>query len=280
MSCTGCKDGQRGPMGLKGPKGDKGETGQIGSTGTQGPQGLQGLTGAPGNDGAQGPKGDRGTIGTQGPPGIPGADGSPGIPGATGATGQDGSNGADGPPGIAGPQGPQGPAGLQGVSGNDGLNGRYIIGSYISLTGIGNSDPVGDETPLFTQNLAGFTLTNDGDELELFVVTEYIANDLVNLIFQIDPLNRYVYQYLYPDDVNCVIKIIITRVDATTQLWNIEDACKDLITPAINIKTLDTFVTNFDLSTPMSFQILADNTVVGPDQIFLKKCSMYLNRRQ
>jgi hypothetical protein len=264
-------------MGLRGPKGDTGEAGAKGAVGLQGPQGIQGLQGPRGIDAVNGEKGFNGSQGVQGPPGVPGIDGLPGPQGIPGRNGLDGDKGDTGP---AGPKGDTGATGEQGIQGSSGSDGRYIIGSYISLTGIGNTDPIGDETPLFTQSLAGFTLVNDGDEIELILDTEYFANDLVNLIFELDALNRYVYAYQLPDNDIRSISIIITRVNATTQSWSIQDVCKDLISTNIAIKTLATFVTNFDLSTPMTFQILADNTVIGADQVLLKKCSMYLNRRQ
>ena len=105
-------------------------------------------------------------------------------------------------------------------------------------------------------------------------------NDLVYLIFELDALNRYVYPYQNSDIDIRSISIVITRVDATTQFWSIQDVCRNILTTNIEIKTFQTFVTNFDLSTPMTFQILADNTVIGANQVLLKKCSMYLNRRQ
>lgn len=276
MSCTDCKDGQRGLMGLRGPKGDTGASGATGARGAQGTQGAQGLTGASGVSGSNGAKGNVGIQGIQGPAGIPGNDGLNGATGQRGANGLDGTDGSDGPPGAAGPMGPQGATGIQGVQGN----GRYIIGSYVSLTGIGNSDPIADETPLFTQNLTGSILVNDGDEIELLINTEYIGSDLVYLIFELDPLNRYVYPYQNTDPDIRSISIIITRVNPTTQFWSIQDVCRNIFPVNIKVQALDTFTTSFDLSLPMTFQILADNTVIGVDQVLLKKCSMYLNRRQ
>ncbi len=275
MAGCDCKDGQRGIMGLPGLKGDTGEAGSTGPTGPQGTSGLQGLQGAKGIHGNSGIDGFQGVKGNVGPPGAPGIDGTPGPQGLPGRNGLDGDTGQTG---AAGPKGNTGASGLVGMTGPAG-KGRYVLGSYISLTGIGNTSPIGEDT-LFSQIISGFTLENDGDEIELLLDTEYLDNDLVYLIFELDALNRYIYSYQMTDIDIRSISIVITRVDATTQFWSIQDICKNVITSAIAIKTLETFQTSFDLSRPMDFKILADNTVIGVDQVVLKKCSMYLNRRQ
>lgn len=275
MAGCDCKDGQRGPMGLPGIQGETGASGTVGPQGPQGVEGLRGLSGASGLRGLTGFHGSDGIAGAQGPAGIPGTDGINGAVGARGPSGVDGADGAQGGPGVQGPQGEKGEQGIQGLAGQ----GRYVIGSYISLTGTGNLSPIGEDI-LFSQSISGFTLQNDGDEIELLLDTEYIDNDLVYLIFELDPLNRYVYSYQMTDIDIRSISIVITRVDATTQFWSIQDICKNVTTSAIAIKTFETSLTNFDLSTPMDFKILADNTVIGANQVVLKKCSMYLNRRQ
>tara|TARA_R110000772_G_scaffold173367_1_gene285341 strand:- start:1067 stop:1894 length:828 start_codon:yes stop_codon:yes gene_type:complete len=275
MAGCDCKDGQRGPMGLQGPQGETGAQGASGGQGAQGTEGLRGLSGTVGARGLKGFHGSDGIAGTQGPAGIPGTDGIDGAVGSRGPSGIDGTDGAQGGPGPQGVQGVQGNQGIQGLAGK----GRYVIGSYISLTGTGNLSPIGEDI-LFSQSVTGFTLQNDGDEIELLLDTEYIDNDLVYLIFELDPLNRYVYSYQMTDIDIRSISIVITRVDATTQFWSIQDICKNVATSAITIKTFETSLTNFDASKPMVFKILADNTVIGANQVVLKKCSMYLNRRQ
>jgi len=277
MAGCDCKDGQRGPMGLQGPQGATGAQGPAGATGAQGQLGIQGVQGQKGLDGIDGAKGDKGDPGIQGPAGVPGIDGLPGPKGLDGANGLDGAKGNQGP---AGPKGDTGLTGAQGPQGLNGAPGRYIIGSYASLTGIGNSSAIGDETLLFRQAIAGNTLSNNGDELEFFINTEYFANDLVNIIFDMNLANRYTYAYQNADSDIRSIKVVITRVDANTQLWSIEDVCKELVGFTIGIKTLATFTTTYDLTTPMSFEIFADNIALGADQVLLKKCSMYLNKFQ
>jgi len=274
---AGCDErvGPRGPMGLQGAKGDTGAAGSMGIQGPQGPQGLQGMIGNTGFTGAKGEKGVDGLQGDRGPAGTPGIDGLQGIPGPAGSPGATGAAGRDGTPGA---QGPRGATGAQGPTGANGTNGRYILGAYNSLTGIGNSAAIGDETLAFSQNLIGNLLSNDGDEIELFVNTEYFANDIVNLIFSIDSLNRYTYVYQNPDNDVRFIKIKIARIDKVNQLWTIEDVTKTLLGPVLNIMTIDTFATTFDLASPMTFEILIDNTVIGIDQVVLKKAVMYLNK--
>jgi len=277
MAGCDCKDGQRGPMGLQGPQGETGAQGPAGGQGAQGQAGLQGVQGEKGLSGINGTKGNEGNRGYIGPAGAPGIDGLPGPKGNDGRNGLDGDKGNTG---EAGPIGNTGAKGLTGATGANGLPGKYILGSYASLTGIGNSDAVGDETPLFSQNIAGNTLSTDGDEIELFLDTEYFASDLVNLIFGMDTtINIYTYPYQNVDNDIRTIKILITRIDANNQLWSIQDVCKELVGFTIGIKTLATFATTYDLTTPMSFQILADNLVLGADQLLLKKCSMYLNKK-
>ena len=277
MAGCDCKDGQRGPMGLQGPQGATGAQGPAGATGAQGQVGIQGVQGEKGNAGTNGVDGEKGDRGIQGPAGVPGIDG---LPGQKGLPGRNGLDGDKGNPGPAGPKGNTGATGAQGLQGLAGAPGRYILGSYASLTGIGNSSAIGDETLLFSQNVKGNTLSNNGDEIELLINTEYFANDLVNLIFDMDLANRYVYAYQLPDNDIRSIKIVITRIDANNQLWSIEDVCKELVGFTIAIKTLATFTTTYDLTTPMSFEIFADNLALGADQVLLKKCSMYLNKLQ
>ena len=277
MAGCDCKDGQRGIMGLPGIQGEPGVPGATGGQGAQGLQGTTGYKGSKGDTGLQGPIGTLGLKGRTGHAGIPGADGAPGIPGLAGAAGPAGENGKDGEKGAQGITGTQGPQGAQGIQG---IDGRYIIGSYISLTGIGNSSAIGDETLLFSQSLVGNTLSNNGDEIELLLDTEYFANDIVNIIFDMNLANRYTYSYVNVDNDIRSIKIVITRIDSTHQMWSIQDATKNLVSLGISITTLATFTTGYDLTTPMSFEILADNLVVGADQVILKKCSMYLNKLQ
>jgi len=270
------KIGPRGPMGLQGPAGNTGPQGPTGATGAQGQTGLQGVQGEKGNRGIDGLKGDKGDKGDQGPAGVPGIDG---LPGPKGIDGRNGLDGDKGNPGPAGPPGRTGAIGLQGPQGFAGENGRYILGSYISLTGIGNSDATGDETLLFTQNVAGNTLVNEGDEIEFHIDAEYLQNDLVNLIFELDPLNRYTYAYQNSENDIRFIKVVVTRVDKVNQLWSIQDVCKNALN-TIAIKTIETFTTTFDLDMPMTFNLFADNIALGADQVLVKKCNMYLNKRQ
>lgn len=266
--------GPRGPMGLPGQKGDTGASGSIGMQGHQGPQGLRGLTGIQGGRGTDGDKGDKGDTGLTGSAGVPGRDGEAGSMGNRGAAGLDGKDGQQGGPGAQGPTGAKGDQGAQGVPGN----GRYILGSYASLVGIGNSSAIGDETLLFSQGIVGNTLSNDGDEIEFFINMEYFANDLVNIIFDIDLANRYTYSYINSDNDIRSIRVVITRVDATTQLWSIEDNVRNLVSGVIIGETLAAHTTSYDLTNPMTFEIFADNTTLGADQVLLKKCSMYLNK--
>jgi len=275
MSCDcGCKDGERGPRGLPGTTGDTGTSGSVGAQGAKGPQGLQGLAGAVGLKGDKGDKGDQGIQGITGHAGVPGVDGTQGIPGPVGSPGSDGAAGADGSPGAQGIQGIQGPTGLTGAAGI----GRYILGAYNDTTGIGNSDAIGDETLLFRQDIVGNTLSNNGDELELFIHTEYFASDTVDIIFDMNAANRYSYSYQNANNDIRFIKIKIARINSASQLWTIEDVTKTLVGPVFSITTIATFTTTYDLTTPMSFEIFADNLVLGADQVVLKKAVMYLNK--
>jgi len=271
--------GPRGPRGFQGEKGETGASGVEGREGRRGPVGLTGLTGAQGEHGNDGAKGDKGDTGLQGPAGIPGRDGDEGAMGPKGANGLDGVDGEKGGPGAQGPTGATGQKGDTGDTGTAGTDGRYILGSYVSLTGIGNSDATGDETVLFTQAVTGNTLANDGEELEFILDTEYQQNDLVNLIFELDPANRYTYAYQNTENDIRFIKVIVTRVNSTSQLWSIQDVCKNALNN-IAIKTVETFTTSFDLTRPMTFNLLADNVALGANQVLLKKCSMYLNKLQ
>ena len=269
--------GPRGPMGLQGLTGLTGASGATGATGAQGAQGLQGQNGVAGSPGARGEKGDRGDKGDTGPAGVPGIDGLPGPQGLAGINGIHGNIGNDGPQGPTGPTGKQGATGVQG---NPGLDGRYLLGSYVSLTGIGNSDPIGDETLLFSKAIIGNTLSNDGDELEFFLSTEYFGSNSVDLIFELSPTNRYVYTYINVNNDIRTIKVLVTRISSASQVWNIEDVCKDLVGLGITVKTLASSTTTFDLTLPTTFNLFADNAVIGVNQVVLKKCSMYLNKLQ
>jgi hypothetical protein len=276
MAGCNCKDGQRGPMGLQGPQGETGAQGPAGGQGAQGQVGLQGVQGEKGLSGYDGAKGNDGLRGLQGPAGAPGIDG---LPGPKGNDGRNGLDGEKGNTGEAGPKGNTGATGQRGATGQNGLPGRYVIGSYVSLTGIGNSDAIGDETLLFHQDVLGNTLYTNGDELEFYIDMEYFANDLVNIIFDMNLANRYVYAYQNADNDVRSLRVLITRLDNNTQLWSIQDVCRDLVSLTLGIKTLATYTTFYDLTTPMSFEIFADNIALGANQVVLKKCSMYLNKK-
>jgi hypothetical protein len=90
-----------------------------------------------------------------------------------------------------------------------------------------------------------------------------------------DPSNEYTYLVQNTDNDIRFVKIKITRVDKTNQLWTISDQVKNAVSGTTTIENIDVVTTTFDLSLPMSFEILADNIAVGADQILLKKASIY-----
>jgi len=276
MSCPDCnklKRGPRGPMGLQGPAGEQGVSGVPGIQGPQGPQGIQGLTGPKGDSGNDGNDGAQGIPGIQGPPGVPGRDGDQGP---AGIDGQKGEDGAQGPQGEQGIQGPVGPAGIPGPAGPAGNNGRVILGAYNNTTGVGNLNPIGEDQ-LFLLTIPAATLALNGDELEISTHIEYRSNDLVNMKFKLDGANEYTYAVQNPDDELRNIKIKIARIDKVNQLWTIEDVVKDTVGGGISIKTLETFTTTYNLDSGINFEILADNTVIGANQVVLKKAVVYKN---
>jgi hypothetical protein len=264
-----CKEGPRGPMGLRGPAGSQGPAGAPGPQGAQGIQGIQGIRGPKGDKGADGAKGDKGDKGDKGSPGIAGADGQIGPRGFDGKNGLDGADGKQGIPGQKGDKGDRGESGPQGARGESGTT---IISSYIDTIGIGNSDAIGDETLLHRASIPGNTLLNNGDEIHIDCYLEYLANDIVNLIFKMDAGNKYTYPVQNADNDIRTLKVIITRVNQNSQLWTIQDTVKNLVSGSIDILTFDVATTSFDLALPMSLDVVADNVALGANQVVLKKC--------
>lgn len=170
--------------------------------------------------------------------------------------------------------GTNGTNGTDGIDGTDGVDGSSIIATYNDLVGIGNDTDPDPTYTLFSEALPSTSLSTDGDEIEVFAVVEYSENDPVNLIFRLSPTESYTMSISSASDEVIFIKIRISRISQTSQLWTIE-SIHNPTALAIYTSTLTTTSTTFDLQTSPTFEIIVDNTVAGANQVVLKKATIY-----
>lgn len=159
------------------------------------------------------------------------------------------------------------------LEGPQGISGHFILCAYNNLTGVGNTNPIGDDV-LYECALAANTLTSSGDELELFLFLEYIDNDIVNLNLKLDGTNIYQLAIQDSSAASIFLKVKIARISASSQLWTIEELRNN---GANSINTLATYTTTFNLGTSTTFQVTAENLALGANQLVLKKAVFYKN---
>ena len=171
-----------------------------------------------------------------------------------------------------GPQGPQGIQGLPGTNGTNGTNGTTILSTYNSTTGVGTPSGL-TETTLFTYNMPANTLAINGDELELYAYYEYFNNDLVTLRVKLGA-KIVSFTIANVEDDYRILKIKISRISSTSQLWTIEELIR--ISGEGNIIgsiTIDS--STEDLTTVLNFAITGQNAAFGAGQLLLKKATLY-----
>lgn len=171
--------------------------------------------------------------------------------------------GPEGPQGLEGIQGLPGADGTNGTNGIDGVNGTTILASYNDVTGIGTSADL-IETTLFTYNVPANTLNNVGDELELY--TYYYVTPNANLTVRIK-FGSKIFTINEAVANNVLYKIKISRINQNLQLWSLE---RITATQSIGITS-----STVDLSTILTFEITAQNTVATSNQIVLNKATLY-----
>jgi len=179
--------------------------------------------------------------------------------------------GPQGPQGIPGETGENGTDGEDGTNGTNGVNGTTILSSYNNLLGVGTPDNT-VETILYSYVVPLNTLVNNGDELELFTYYEYFENDPVTLRIK---FGSKVVTLVVADSENDirVLKIKISRISQTSQMWVIQEDRKILSVVSGNLLQIDS--STVDLATNLTFQITAQNSAVGANQLVLKKATLY-----
>jgi hypothetical protein len=165
---------------------------------------------------------------------------------------------------------------LAGEDGDDGVDGTLILATYNDLTGVGNQTTVGEDV-LFTHIIPANTLVANGDELEIFTYIEYSNNDSVDLIFRLGVGNEYVHNVISADDETRIIKIKVSRITATSQLWTIEALVNNALSGEA-VQTLTITNTTFNLNGASTFEIIANNAAPGANQVVLKKATLYRHK--
>jgi len=186
-----------------------------------------------------------------------------------------GERGPQGPPGIQGPRGNDGTPGSAGTPGENGLDGRIILAAYNSSDGIGNDSPIGT-TNVFSHIIPANTLSANGEELEVFIYTDYNDNDPVDMDIKLSATDKYTYTIQNSNSDLRFIKVRIARISQTSQLWTFEAVRKDVLGKVID--ELDAIVTAFDLATPSTFEIDLTNSAIGASQVVLRKCVLYYSK--
>jgi hypothetical protein len=161
------------------------------------------------------------------------------------------------------------------LEGPRGISGHYILCAYNNLTGIANTISELDEDLLFECEVPANTLTSSGDELELFLYLNYNDNDPVDLNIKLSATEFYTFTISDSDPSIRFIKIKIARINATSQLWTIEQNSNT--TGSFLVQTMEAHNTAFNLGTNMTFQVTAQNTASGANQLILKKAVLYKN---
>lgn len=177
-----------------------------------------------------------------------------------------------GPTGAAGTNGTNGVKGDTGLTGANGQNGTTILSTYNSTTGVGTPATL-LETTLFTYSVPSNTLATNGDELELYAYYEYFNNDPVTLRVKLGAKIVSFTVSNAADDYR-ILKIKISRISSTSQIWTIEESIRGVGEGAI-IGSIRTDSSTVDLATILVFEITGQNAAAGANQVTLKKATLY-----
>lgn len=177
-----------------------------------------------------------------------------------------------GPKGDTGATGPAGTNGTNGAPGDNGQDGTTILNTYNSITGTGTTASL-VETTLYTYSVPSNTLATNGDELELYAYYEYFNNDPVTLRVKLGAKIVSFTVSNAADDYR-ILKIKISRISSTSQIWTIEESIRGVGEGAI-IGSIRTDSSTVDLATILVFEITGQNTAAGANQLLLKKATLY-----
>jgi hypothetical protein len=177
-----------------------------------------------------------------------------------------------GPTGATGATGAAGANGTNGAPGDNGQDGTTILSTYNNTTGVGTPSGTG-ETTLFTFSVPSNTLATDGDELELYAYYEYFNNDPVTLRVKLGSKIVSFTVSNAADDYR-ILKIKISRISTTSQLWTIEESIRGVGEGTI-IGSIRVDTSTVDLATILAFEITGQNTAAGAGQLMLKKATLY-----
>lgn len=179
-------------------------------------------------------------------------------------TGADGAPGAAGAPGVKGDTGAPGPNGQNGVA---------ILTSYNNLTGVGTDADLLEKT-LFSYTLNANELDTNNDELEVYIYYTYTANDNTTLRVKLG-VNIITIPVSNTENTFNFLKIKISRISSTSQLWTIEQSTLNGL-GAMSIGYMNVDTSTLDLTLSQAFEVTGQNDVsAAANQLVLKKCSLY-----
>jgi len=144
------------------------------------------------------------------------------------------------------------PAGKKGVNGT---NATSILYAYNNLTGVGNSDPIGEDT-LGSYTILANELDVNNDEVTITIFYDYTAASRVTMKLKLGGSTIFSYGDVSSTSLNTILDIKIARI-STTRTYS-------------SMFTTDTN-SSATLSSSNLFEITADNTVAGANQVVLKK---------
>lgn len=177
------------------------------------------------------------------------------------------------PTGETGAIGPQGPAGTNGSNGLPGADGTTVIGPYNDLTGVGTDADLLEKI-LYTYTLGAGELDTNGDELEAYIYYAYTANDATTLRIKLG-VKIITIPVVAAENTLNFLKIKISRVSSTSQLWTIEQTTIDGL-GAISISLMAVDSSTLDLTLAYTFEVTGQNDVSATaNQLVLRKCSLY-----
>lgn len=174
-----------------------------------------------------------------------------------------------------GPTGATGNTGPAGAAGANGSNGTTVLLTYNNQTGITSGSGTAEES-LFLETIPANTWAGDGDEVELYAYMAYSNSDTVTIRLKLAGLTRYTFTQVAANDERIILRIKMSRDTNNSQFWVIEKLSYDVTTGALSaesfIATANSTATNANTN---DFEITAQNSMVGANQLTLYKATLY-----
>lgn len=180
------------------------------------------------------------------------------------------------PIGPTGATGATGSTGLTGSAGADGVDGTTVVVTYNNITGSGTPASL-VETTLLTTSVPANTLNSNGDELEAYIFFDAtLTGDDTTLRVKFGGKTLVVANpgTLFAGTTLKILKIKISRINSTSQLWTIETISPFGLGTFNSGLSIDS--STEDLTTNLTFEITGQNDIAPTaNQLILYKATLY-----